>query len=212
MRSTREERIEDKEWGEWRQAADRKSRDKKMKGSSPPPKVKRGQPEPSPYGDHRDSKGKEVPPGWGSPPRALPSPTREPLKDREGFKPIKEESSCRNPEGSIKFKRPFNRPREKGPPTRAVTPDSSSECEKYKSSDLEAPAEKFSGELDKYLTRGRGARYREIMNAEMKAKTLGKTNYRLLSEEWSNPSPRHKVGEIVWFYTTKEKVGKWNKA
>jgi hypothetical protein len=183
-----------------------------MKGSSPPPKVKRGQSEPSPYGVHRDSKGKEVAPGWGSPPRASPSPPREPRKDRKGFKPIKKTSSGCNPEGSIKSKRPFNRPREKGPSTRAVTPDSSSECEKNVSSVLEAPVGKFSGELDKYLTRGRGAGYREIMDAEKKVKTLGKTNYRQLSEEWSNLSPRHKVGEIIWFYTTEEKVGKWKKA
>jgi hypothetical protein len=71
---------------------------------------------------------------------------------------------------------------------------------------------KFQGELDKYLARGRGAGYQTIMDAEIKAKTLRKTYYRLLSEEWSSLNPPCKVGEVVWLYSTEEGVGKWRKA
>jgi hypothetical protein len=71
---------------------------------------------------------------------------------------------------------------------------------------------KFQGELDKHLARGRGVGYRAIMDAEIKAKALRKTYYRLLSEEWSSLRPRYKVGEAVWLYSTEEGVGKWRKA
>jgi hypothetical protein len=114
MRRTQEDNKEDEDWGVSGQDAVRKWRDEKMKGKSPPPKVKRGQPEPNAYGVYRDSRGKECPPGWGSPRRASP-------EDEGGFKPIGEASSCRSPErsGKQKTKRPFNRPRVQSPSTRA---------------------------------------------------------------------------------------------
>ncbi len=293
MRSTQEETKDDKDWGVWVQEVERKWRDDKMRGSSPPPKVKRGQPGPKPYGVHLDSKGKECAPGWGSPRQESPLRSKELLKPKEGFVPIREESSCRSPDESAKqkTKRPFNRPRGKDATKRTRTPDSSPESEeeecsfmvRFKKGSKEAqvlflgneksegwegpfdtslsmeevrdfslkyhprargrstsPAvslgsdrytptsdkesesdsetskgkewKQFDGELDKYLTRGRGAGYRTILEAEQKTKDLRKTYYRLLSEEWSSLNPRYKVGESVWVCSKEDGVAKWRKA
>ena len=293
MRNTLEEKKDDKDWGVWVQEAERKWRDDKMRGSSPPPKVKLGQPGPNPYGVHLDSKGRECAPGWGSPRQESSLRSKELVKPEEGFVPIREESSCRSPDESAKqkTKRPFNRPRGKDATKRTRTPDSSPESEeeecsfmvrfkkgskeaqvrflgneksegwegpfdtslsmeevrdfslkfpprargrstsptvslgsdrytptseKESESDSESSKGKewkqFDGELDKYLTRGRGAGYRTILEAERKTKDLRRKYYRLLSEEWSALNPHYKVGEGVWVCSKEDGVAKWRKA
>ena len=130
MRDFQEEVKDGEVWSALRQDAERKWRDDRMRGSSPPPKAKLGQPWPNPYGVHRDSKGKECAQGWGSPLRGSPSPRTDSSKKGEGFVPIREESSCRSPEsGKLKSKRPFNRPRAKDATKRTRTRNSSPESE-----------------------------------------------------------------------------------
>jgi hypothetical protein len=93
-----------------------------MRGSSPPPKVGRGQSEPNLYGVHRDSEGKECPQGWGSPVKKEP-------QGSSPFRPIKEESSSRSPDRPAKKKRPWNRPRDGKTLDRAMDLDATSSSE-----------------------------------------------------------------------------------
>jgi hypothetical protein len=100
-------------------------------------------------------------------------------------------------------------PRARGRSTSATVSSGSDRytptSDKESGSDSEASngkeVKQFDGELDKYLTRGRGAGYRTILEAERKTKALRKSYYRLLSEEWSSLSPRYKVGEGLWVYS-----------
>jgi hypothetical protein len=56
----------------------------------------------------------------------------------------------------------------------------------------------FRGGLEQHLTKGRGVGYREVMEAEIKAKALRKAHYRALSDAWTKIAPQYKVGQIVW--------------
>jgi hypothetical protein len=100
MKDYSEDDRVDKEWGDWRKDADRKARDDKMRGRSPPPKGKEESSdrmcEGGPWG-RTDAKAAL---GWGSPRRGS--------SDDDSGRPVGQESSSKSPEESPKSKRPWN--------------------------------------------------------------------------------------------------------
>ncbi len=110
----------DKEWGDWRKGAERKARDDKMRGRSPPPKGKEESSNRKSEGGPWGGTDAKIALGWGSP--RMDSP------DDDSGRPVGQESSSKSPEESPKGKRPWNRTRREVRPS-TKSPKSSSESE-----------------------------------------------------------------------------------
>jgi hypothetical protein len=120
----------DKEWGDWRKDTERKARDEKMRGRSPPPKGKAESSDRMCEGGPWGGTGAKAALGWGSPRRGSP--------EHDSGRPVGQESSSKSPEESPKTKRPWSRTcREvRGPGTEPGTKSSKLSLEKEESTFL----------------------------------------------------------------------------